>query len=97
MKRKSKPRNVKPASKKTSRVPSSAVKSSRAKSSRYKVKAYRERMRRRGMKLIQIWVPDPKSPYFAAEARRQSRILADSPTEPDDQAFIDAITDWNWN
>ena len=97
MKRKSKPRNGKLAPKRTSRALSSGVKSSRAKSSRYKVKAYRERMRRRGMKLIQIWVPDPKSPYFAAEARRQSRVLADSPTEQDDQAFIDAVTDWNWN
>ncbi len=66
------------------------------KSSREKVKAYRERMRRRGMKLIQIWVPDPKSPYFFAEARRQARVIAESPQEKDDQAFIDSISDWDW-
>jgi hypothetical protein len=53
-------------------------------------------MRKRGMKLIQLWVPDPKSPYFIAEARRQSRLLAQSQHEKDDQAFIDSITDWNW-
>src|SRR5437764_11829157 len=69
----------------------------RGKSSREKVKAYRERMRKRGMKLIQIWVPDPKSPYFAAEARRQSRLIAESPHEKDDQAFVDSITDWDWD
>jgi hypothetical protein len=68
----------------------------RPKSSREKVKAYRERMRRRGMKLIQIWVPDPSSPYFFAEARRQARLIANSPQEKDDQAFIDSITDWDW-
>lgn len=68
----------------------------RPKSSRDKVKAYRERMRRRGMKLIQIWVPDPKSPYFFAEARRQARLIANSPQEKDDQAFIDSVTDWDW-
>jgi hypothetical protein len=48
------------------------------------------------MKLIQIWVPDPKSPYFAAQARRQSRMIAQSSSERDDQAFIDSIADWNW-
>ena len=64
------------------------------KSSREKVKAYRERMRKRGMKLIQIWVPDPKSPYFFAEARRQARLIANSPHEKEDQAFIDSISEW---
>jgi Protein of unknown function (DUF3018) len=81
----------------TSGKRSSTVKRSRTKSSRDKVKAHRDRMRRRGMKLIQIWVPDPRSPYFAAEAPRQSRMLANSPTERDDQSFIDAVTDWDWN
>ena len=85
----------------TSRAPVPCSKIARAgaarpKSSRDKVKAYRERMRRRGMKLIQIWVPDPKSPYFFAEARRQARLIANSPQEKDDQAFIDSVTDWDW-
>jgi hypothetical protein len=85
----------------TSRAPVPRSKIARAgaarpKSSRDKVKAYRERMRRRGMKLIQIWVPDPKSPYFFAEARRQARLIANSPQEKDDQAFIDSVTDWDW-
>ena len=85
----------------TSRAPVPRSKIARAgaarpKSSRDKVKAYRERMRRRGMKLIQIWVPDPKSPYFFAEARRQARLIANSPQEKEDQAFIDSVTDWDW-
>jgi hypothetical protein len=42
---------------------------------------------------IQIWVPDTRSPAFAAEAHRQSAAVAASPHELDDQAFIDAISD----
>jgi antidote-toxin recognition MazE-like antitoxin len=100
MKRRSRPARAQSSAKKsaprTSRDRTARVKSSPRKSSRDKVKAYRERMRKRGMKLIQIWVPDPKSPYFTAEARRQSRLIAESPYEKEDQAFIDSITDWNW-
>ena len=67
--------------------------SSRSRSSREKVKAYRERMRRQGLRPIQIWVPDVRSPEFAAEAHRQSLAIAQSAQEPEDQAFIDSISD----
>lgn len=60
--------------------------------SRDKVRAHRERLRRQGLRPIQLWVPDVRSPEFAAEARRQSRLVANSPGEEEDQAFIDAIT-----
>jgi Protein of unknown function (DUF3018) len=64
----------------------------RAKSSAEKVRAYRARMRAKGMRQIQIWVPDTRSPAFAAEAERQSRLIANSPGEAEDQAFVDAIS-----
>ena len=67
--------------------------SARSRSSREKVKAYRERMRRQGLRPIQIWVPDVRSPQFAAEAHRQSLAIAQSAQEPEDQAFIDSISD----
>ena len=67
--------------------------SNRSRSSREKVKAYRERMRRQGLRPIQIWVPDVRSPEFAAEAHRQSLAIAQSAQEPEDQAFIDSISD----
>jgi hypothetical protein len=41
---------------------------------------------------IQIWVPDGRSPQFIKEARRQSRLAAQSPHAADDQAFIDSIS-----
>jgi hypothetical protein len=55
----------------------------------------RERLRRRGLRPIQIWVPDVRSPRFVREARRQSRLVAASPFEAQEQAFIDAISEWN--
>jgi hypothetical protein len=32
---------------------------------------YRDNLRRRGLRPVQIWVPDTRSPAFAAEVRRQ--------------------------
>jgi len=61
-------------------------------SSREKAKAYRERMKRKGMRQITIWVPDVRSPEFAAEAHRQSLLVANSPSAKEDQDFIDAIS-----
>ena len=58
-----------------------------------RVAEHRRRMRARGYRPIQVWVPDVRSPEFAKEARRQSRLIAASPTEADDQAFIDSISD----
>jgi len=66
----------------------------KSRSSRDKVRAYRERLRKQGLRPIQIWVPDVRSPEFAREAHRQSRAVAKSPQEKDDQAFIDSLSDW---
>jgi hypothetical protein len=68
-----------------------------AKSSREKTRAYRERMRRKGFRLIQMWVPDTRSPEFAAEAHRQSLAIANSEQEKDDLAFIDSLSFLNDN
>jgi hypothetical protein len=66
-----------------------------AKTSREKVKAHRERLRAQGLRPIQIWVPDTRSPEFAAEVRRQCLLVANSPQEKEDQEFIDATSFWN--
>jgi hypothetical protein len=66
----------------------------RRSSSRDKVRAHRTRLRRRGLRPIQIWVPDVRSRAFAREARRQSQAVAASEHEAEEQAFVDAITDW---
>ena len=64
-----------------------------SKPSREKVQVHRERLRRRGLRPIQIWVPDVRSPEFAAEAHRQSLAVARSPQANEDQEFINALSD----
>lgn len=59
---------------------------------RDKVRAHRERLRKQGLRPIQIWVPDVSSPEFAAEARRQSLAVASSAYAREDQEFIDAVS-----
>ena len=66
-----------------------------AKSSRIKVRQHRERLREQGLRPIQIWVPDTRSPAFRSEAHRQSAAVAASAHAREDQAFIDAVTDWS--
>ena len=66
----------------------------RSKSSREKVRAHRKRLRQLGLRPIQIWVPDMRSPAFAAEAHRQSLAVARSPHAKGDQDFIDDVSDW---
>ena len=65
------------------------------KSSRVKVAEYRARQRARGLRPIQIWVPDVRSSTFRKEASRQSLAVAQSSSEAEDQAFVDAISDWS--
>jgi len=67
--------------------------SARGKPTRDRVEAHRKRLRSQGLRPIQIWVPDVRSPSFKAEAHRQSLAVAKSPQESEDQAFIDAISD----
>ena len=67
--------------------------SKHTKSSRDKVRAHRDRLRRQGLRPVQIWVPDVRSPAFAAEAHRQSRAVAKSPRARADQNFIDAVSE----
>ena len=66
---------------------------SSSKSSRDKVREHRKRLRRQGLRPIQIWVPDMRSPAFVAQAHRQSLAVAKSPRATEDQDFIDAISD----
>ena len=61
---------------------------------RLKVREHRQRLRAQGMRPIQIWVPDVRSPEFSAEARRQSQLVAQSAQEPEIQALIDSLAEW---
>jgi hypothetical protein len=65
-------------------------------SAREKVRAHRQRLREQGLRPLQIWVPDVRSPAFKAEAHRQSLAVAHSQHASADQDFVDAISDREW-
>ncbi len=65
-----------------------------SKPSRDKVREHRKRLRQQGLRPIQIWVPDMRSPAFVTEAHRQSLAVAKSPHAKEDQDFINAVSDW---
>jgi len=65
-------------------------------STRDRVRQHRQRLRKQGLRPVQIWVPDVTAPEFEAEAHRQSAAIAASEQDADDQAFVDAISsEWD--
>lgn len=44
--------------------------------SAHHVQQYRDRMRRSGLRLVQVWVSDARAPGFAEECLRQSQLAA---------------------
>lgn len=59
---------------------------------RQRARAHRARLREQGLRPVQIWVPDVRTPEFATAAHAQSAAVAHSEHEAEDQAFIDALT-----
>lgn len=83
------------SAKAAARKPASRAKAvTHPKSSAEKVRTHRAKLRKMGLRPVQIWIPDVNSPEFIREARRQSLAVARSPHAADDQAFVDAITQW---
>jgi hypothetical protein len=68
------------------------VSAPKPKPSSVKVRKHRERLRRQGLRPIQIWVPDVRAPAFRSEAHRQSLAVASSLQAQTDQAFIDTVS-----
>jgi len=64
-------------------------------SSRDKMRSHRARLHAQGLRPIQLWVPDTRTPEFAERAHRDSLAVARSQHAEEDQAFVDAISEWN--
>jgi AmiR/NasT family two-component response regulator len=81
---------------KTDHKPAKKTQSSAAK----RMVAYRERMRAQGLRPVQIWMQDTKSPEFIAKLKREAEILAVSDPAGDEiMAEIEAGYEWpeyNW-
>ena len=59
-----------------------------------KFQRYRRAQARKGMKLLRIWVPDPRNPDIAKEAQRQAKLLQGRPEEQEALDFIASAFDW---
>jgi hypothetical protein len=60
-----------------------------------RMKRYRDRMRAAGLKPVQIWVPDPHAPGFAAKCHRQALAVArHDPAGAEALRFIEATYEW---
>ena len=57
------------------------------------VQRFRERMRERGFRLIQIWVPDTRAAAFAKECRRQSLLVARDRAEREIMKELEGVQD----
>jgi hypothetical protein len=56
-----------------------------------RVRKRRAALRRAGLRPVQLWVPDTRKPGFAAECRRQSRLIAEADrADAELAAFMDA-------
>lgn len=55
---------------------------------------YRQKLRRAGLRPIQIWVPDTRAPGFAEEIARQSRVLAASEGDKEVLDWMEDNIDW---
>ncbi|MBI2969161.1 MAG: antitoxin MazE family protein [Gammaproteobacteria bacterium] len=60
-----------------------------------KQQRYRARLRRLGLRPVQIWVPDTNAPAFKAECRRQVRLLNATADEREALDFIQNAADWS--
>jgi hypothetical protein len=59
-----------------------------------RVAKHRAALKAKGMRLVQIWVPDPDNPKFIKEARRQSRLLAKAAADPaSEEARVNRMLD----
>jgi hypothetical protein len=59
-----------------------------------KFQRYRQHKTHKGMKLLRVWVPDPRRPEFAVEAQRQGLLLRGAAEERDALGFIEAAFIW---
>jgi hypothetical protein len=59
-----------------------------------KMRQYRARMKEKGLRAVQIWVPDTRSPAIAAALRRQSLAASATPDEKDVLDFLEDVSAW---
>ena len=62
-----------------------------SRSSAARTRKHREKLRAQGLRPVQIWTYDTRSPEFLAEVRRQSLLVRDDPSEREIMDWLDAV------
>ena len=62
-----------------------------AQSATEKMRTYRQNLRQRGMKLLQLWVPDPAAPGYAKAMQRQCKLLNQHGSTGSDTDWIEEL------
>lgn len=60
-----------------------------------KFRRYRERLKARGLRQIQLWVPDTTHPRFQDELRRQLALVEQAGEDRETLEFIERSADWS--
>ncbi len=58
-----------------------------------RVHKHREKLRKSGLRPVQIWVPDTRKKDFTEECRRQSLLIAHDPQEKEMLDWIEDVSD----
>lgn len=58
-----------------------------------RVQKHRTNLRHKGLKPVQIWVPDVRSKRFAQECKRQAMLVKNSENEQEINDFIEGTAD----
>jgi DNA-binding LacI/PurR family transcriptional regulator len=66
-----------------------------AATSRERMARYRQRMREKGLRPVQLWLPDTSDPAFIAKCQRQSmKLAAHDPGGDEVMAWIEQVYEW---
>ena len=69
-----------------------------AEAARHKMASYRARLRARGLRPVQVWVPDLRDPAVRDRLRADAALVRDHPSTSEGHAFVDAalsdLVDW---
>jgi hypothetical protein len=60
-----------------------------------KFRRYRSRLKARGLRQIQLWVPDTTKPDFPALMERQLKQVESAEEDRASLDFIDRVADWD--
>jgi hypothetical protein len=59
---------------------------------RERVQRHRNELRRRGLRPVQIWIPDTRAPGFAEEAHRQSQAVAAADAKDSIMQWLETVS-----